>query len=131
MSIFQKFYKICRSYKPDIVHCWDSMTALYSSPICKFLNIKFVNGMVVDTPMPQDMSNVHWRRARLTFPFSNIIIGNSRAGLLGYNPDPQINLHPQRNGSLTLRKIKDPSLILEETLVRFNKYSGSRNGSTV
>jgi len=117
MSIFQKFYKICRSYKPDIVHCWDSMTAVYSSPICKFLNIKFVNGMVVDTPMPQDMSNVHWRRARLTFPFSNIIIGNSRAGLLGYNAPTRKSTCIHNGMDLSrFEKVKNSSLILEEML---------------
>lgn len=117
MSIFQKFYKICRSYKPDIVHCWDSMTAVYSSPICKFLNIKFVNGMVVDTPMPQDMSNVHWRRARLTFPFSNIIIGNSKAGLLGYNAPTRKSTCIHNGMDLSrFEKVKNSSLILEEML---------------
>ena len=55
ITIFKKFYKICREYKPDLVHCWDSMTAVYSTPVCKLLGIKFVNGMVIDTPMPQNM----------------------------------------------------------------------------
>jgi glycosyltransferase involved in cell wall biosynthesis len=115
MSIFQKFYTICRKYKPDIVHCWDSMTAIYSAPICKLLNIKFVNGMVVDTPMPQNMSNVHWRRARVTFPLSNIIIGNSRAGLAGYRA-PARKSTCIHNG-MDLRRfatVKDPSSIRAE-----------------
>ena len=115
MSIFQKFYKICRSYKPDVVHCWDSMTAIYSAPICKLLNIKFVNGMVIDTPMPQDMSNVHWRRARLTFPFSSIIVGNSKAGLMGYNA-PLRKSTCIHNGMDLRRfeKLKDPSIVFRE-----------------
>jgi glycosyltransferase involved in cell wall biosynthesis len=117
MSIFQKFYKICRKYKPDIVHCWDSMTAIYSAPICRLLNIKFVNGMVVDTPMPQNMSNVHWRRARVTFPLSNIIIGNSKAGLAGYRA-PARKSACIHNGMDLRRfaKVKDPSLMKKELL---------------
>src|SRR6476619_2479108 len=115
MSIFQKFYKICRSYKPDVVHCWDSMTAVYSAPICKLLHIKFVNGMVVDTPMPQDMSNVHWRRARLTFQFSNIIIGNSKAGLLGYNAPTRKSTCIHNGMDLRrFEKLKDSSLVIKE-----------------
>jgi glycosyltransferase involved in cell wall biosynthesis len=82
--VFYKFYKICKRYNPDIVHCWDSMTAIYSIPACKFLNIKFVNGMVVDAPLKQNIFNNRLFRAKLTFPFSNIIIGNSKAGLEAY-----------------------------------------------
>lgn len=84
LSVFAKFYKICKDYKPDIVHCWDSMTAVISVPTCKLLNIKLVNGIVVDTPVKQNIFNKHWLRAKLTFPFSNKIIGNSKAGLAAY-----------------------------------------------
>jgi glycosyltransferase involved in cell wall biosynthesis len=84
MSVFGKFYKICRQYNPDIVHCWDSMTAIYSIPACKLLHIKFVNGMVADAPRRQNFLNKSWLRAKLTFPFSNIILANSKAGLTAY-----------------------------------------------
>lgn len=84
ISVFNKFYKLCRNYRPDIVHCWDSMTAVYLVPTCKLLHIKLVNGMVIDSPVRQNVFNKYWLRARLTFPFSDIIVGNSRAGLLAY-----------------------------------------------
>ena len=84
LSIFKKFYKICIGYNPDIVHCWDGMTAVYAIPACKLLNIKLANGMVVDAPAKRNIFNKNWLRAQLTFPFSNIIIGNSKAGLGAY-----------------------------------------------
>lgn len=84
LSIFRKFYKICKAYKPDIVHCWDSMTAVYSIPACKLLKIKLINGMVIDTPVKQNILNKNWLRAKIAFPFSDRIIGNSHAGLVGY-----------------------------------------------
>src|SRR5690242_12071990 len=34
LSVFKKLYKLCKSLKPDILHCWDSMTAVYSVPVC-------------------------------------------------------------------------------------------------
>jgi glycosyltransferase involved in cell wall biosynthesis len=83
-SVFSKFCRLCRNFKPDIVHCWDSMTAVYLVPVTKWLGIKFVNGMVVDSPSKQNIRNKTWLRAKLTFPFSNLIIGNSRAGLAAY-----------------------------------------------
>src|ERR1035437_2925451 len=84
ISVFYRFYKLCRNYRPDIVHCWDSMTAVYLVPTCKLLHIKLVNGMVIDSPVKQNIFNQHWLRAKLTFPFSDIIVGNSKAGLKAY-----------------------------------------------
>ncbi|MEO9146707.1 MAG: glycosyltransferase [Ginsengibacter sp.] len=84
LFLFHKFYNICKKYKPDMVHCWDSMTAIYSVPACKLLKINLINGMVIDTPTKCNIFNKYWLRAKLTFPFSNIIIGNSKAGLTAY-----------------------------------------------
>ncbi len=89
LSVFPKFYNICKNYRPDIVHCWDSMTAIISAPACKLLNIKLVNGMVVDTPVRRNIFNKIWLRAQLTFLFSNKIIGNSKAGLVAYKAPPE------------------------------------------
>ena len=85
ISVFRMFYKICRNYKPDIVHCWDSMTAVYSAPVCKLLKIKLVNGLITSSPERQNIFNKDWLRAKLTFPFSDIIIGNSKAGLESFS----------------------------------------------
>jgi glycosyltransferase involved in cell wall biosynthesis len=85
ISVFSRVYKLCRNYRPDIVHCWDSMTVVYLVSACKLLHIKLVNGMVVDSPAKQNIRNKHWLRAKLTFPFSDIIVGNSKAGLIAYN----------------------------------------------
>ena len=84
LSVFSRFYILCRSYRPDIIHCWDSMTAVYLVPACKLLGIKLINGMVVDSPVKRNISNKYYLRAKLTFPFSDLIIGNSEAGLLAY-----------------------------------------------
>ena len=84
ISAFYRFYNICRNYRPDIVHCWDSMTAVYSVPTCKLLHIKLINGMVINSPVRQNVFNKYWLRAKLTFPFSDMIVGNSKAGILAY-----------------------------------------------
>ncbi|MBS1620191.1 MAG: glycosyltransferase [Bacteroidetes bacterium] len=84
ISIFKRLYVLCKRIRPDILHCWDSMTALYAAPVCKLLKIKLVNGSVIETPVQQNIFNKYWLRARLAFPFSNVIIGNSEAGLRAY-----------------------------------------------
>ena len=83
-SVSMKLYRLCKNYKPDILHCWDSMTAVYSFPVCKLLNIKMINGMITNAPEKISLSDKKWIRSRLTFPFSDIIIGNSQAGLSAY-----------------------------------------------
>jgi len=83
-GIFSRVYSLCREYKPGIVHCWDSMTAVYLVPACLLLRIPLVNGMVTDTPVDRSIKNKHWLRGKLTFPFSSLIVGNSLAGLKGY-----------------------------------------------
>ena len=88
LSVFSGFYKICKAYRPDLVHCWESMPVVYSVPTCLLLKIKLVNGMVIDTPVNRTISNKYWLRGRLTFPFSDLIIGNSYAGLDAYMAPP-------------------------------------------
>lgn len=97
VSAFYSFYKICNTYKPDIVHCWDSMTAIYSIPACKILNISFINGMVMISPEKLDILNKNWWRSKLAFQFSDLIIGNSFAGLAAYNA-PKWKSHCIYNG---------------------------------
>ena len=83
-SIFNRFYKICKEYKPDIIHAWNSMTVLYSIPASILFKIKLINGMVVNAPLHRNIFDTNWIRAKITFPFCNLIIANSKAGLQAY-----------------------------------------------
>jgi glycosyltransferase involved in cell wall biosynthesis len=84
LSVFFKLYSISKKIRPDILHCWDSMTAMYSAPVCRLLNIKLANGLVVGAPEKSTLFDTTYRRGKLTFPFSDYIIGNSEAGLTAY-----------------------------------------------
>lgn len=85
ISVFRRFYRLIKDYMPDAIHCWDSMTAIYVIPACKLLKCKLINGMVIDAPLKRNVLNKYWLRARLTFPFSDIIVSNSQAGLTAYH----------------------------------------------
>ncbi len=84
ISIFGKLLTLVRQINPDIVHCWDSMTAVYLAPVCKIAGYPLINGMVTNVPHGIRCMNYHWIRARLTFPFSRIVVSNSYAGLNAY-----------------------------------------------
>jgi len=114
-SVFNKFYKICKSFRPDVVHSWDSMTTVYAVPACRILNIKFINGIIVNAPQKNKLFDNNWIRAKLTFPFSNIIIGNSKAGMAAYGA-PKYKSHFIHNGFNFERiaDIKEKEIILSE-----------------
>ena len=84
ISVFKTFYKICKDFKPDFVHCWDTMTPIYLAPICKLLGIKLINGMITDAIVRQNLLETNWRRGQIIFPFCDLVIGNSMAGLAAY-----------------------------------------------
>jgi len=86
--IFHKFYRICKNSNPDIIQSWDSMSSVYSAPIARLLGVKFVNSMIYDAPIPLRIFSSKWLRSKITFPISNAITGNSKAGLLAYHATP-------------------------------------------
>jgi glycosyltransferase involved in cell wall biosynthesis len=115
ISIFKRFHELCQVYKPDLIHCWDSMTAVYLVPVCRLLGIKLINGMVVDAPSRQNISNKYYLRAKLTFPFSDVIVGNSEAGLRAYRAPlrKSVVIHNGFDFKRT-RNLKDRDEILKE-----------------
>ena len=85
IRIFSNFYAICKRFKPDIIHCWDSMTAIYSLPASRLLRIPLVNSMITDVLNERGRLGRLRLRSRISFPLSKLIIGNSHAGLMSYN----------------------------------------------
>lgn len=121
LSVFTRFYKVCNNFNPDIVHCWDGMTTIYALPTCKLLKVKIVNGLIVDSPAKKAIFNKYWLRNRLTFRFSDIIVGNSLAGIKAYGA-PKDKSFCIYNGIDLSRfsKIKDTNEICKEVLPEHN-----------
>lgn len=82
-SVFWRLYRLFKETKPDIIHVWESMNAVYALPGSCLLGIPFVNGMIRSAPENLDFNNLI--RARCTFWFSRKVISNSLAGLNTYN----------------------------------------------
>ena len=80
--IFYKFYKVANKVKPDIIHVWGNLVAIYAIPAKFFLRIPMVNSQIADAP--ENVGNSILSH-RLSFPFSDKILGNSYAGLEAYN----------------------------------------------
>lgn len=84
--IYFRLFALCRRWKPDIVHAWGSMSAVYAGPVAKLLGVKLVNAMIAGAP---ERLNASQRlRRMLTFPLSDIVQSNSCAGLEAYRVPP-------------------------------------------
>ena len=83
-SLFFKFYRIARQFKPDIIHAWSSMLAVYAIPTAKLLNEKFINSSITYA-LPVKRFSKLWLISKITFPLSDIILANSKAGLRAHN----------------------------------------------
>jgi len=80
--IFFKFYKIAKKFKPDIIHVWGNMVAIYAIPTKVLLKIPMINNEITDAPLKVQQGLLSYR---LSFPFSDKIIANTFAGLKSYN----------------------------------------------
>lgn len=110
VSAFFKFYRICKAYRPDIIHCWDSMTAIYAIPASRLLHIKLINGMVSDAPAR--FSNGFRIRTKIAFFFSSIIVGNSKAGLKAYKASQKKSLHIYNGFDFKrIKQIQEPGVV--------------------
>jgi glycosyltransferase involved in cell wall biosynthesis len=82
IRIFFSIYKICKEYKPDIIHSWGSMPSVYCIPSVILLRPFFINAMISNAICKRFSEN--HIRSILTFPFSDFILANSKAGLKAY-----------------------------------------------
>ena len=83
-KIIVKFVKVIRTFRPDIIHCWDNIACLHFGPIAKFYAIPFLNSSISAAPSGMPIYSKRFWATALTYPFSDIILGNSKAGLISY-----------------------------------------------
>jgi glycosyltransferase involved in cell wall biosynthesis len=85
-SPFWRFYKLCKSVKPDIVHSWSPMCTYYALPTVKSMGIKIIINQIVNSPGYIKPFSKNWFANNITFPFVDMIVANSNAGLKDYHP---------------------------------------------
>ncbi len=78
-----KLLSFIKEFKADIFIAWDHMTAVYAVPAVKLMRTPFINMMIQDAPLK--LTTKAKFRAAITFPFSDLIVANSKAGLDAYN----------------------------------------------
>jgi glycosyltransferase involved in cell wall biosynthesis len=83
-SIFSRLHAVMRGFRPDIVQSWNSMCSIYAAPLAKLAGAKFVDGFVRAAADNRTLRDPDYFRSRLTLPLTDMVVGNSRAGLAAY-----------------------------------------------
>lgn len=127
--VFYHFYRLCKSWKPDLIHSWGTMSSIWAIPSVVLLRIKLINGNIVNAPDNISFFDSEYFRAKITFPFSKIIVGNSKAGLKAYKVpnDKGICIY---NGfdEHRISNLKEPNILKEELQIT-TKYIVGMVGS--
>lgn len=79
-SVFFRFYKIVKNFKPDVIHTWGTMTTLYALPSKFLMSIPIINSEISNTK-PMYLKGFR----KITFKYSDLITSNTIAGLKAYN----------------------------------------------
>jgi glycosyltransferase involved in cell wall biosynthesis len=82
LSMYPRLVNICRDWRPDIIHAWGSLPAVYAGPVAWMTRTKFINAMIASSP--EKLSAQQKLRAAFSFPFSDVIQANSHAGLKAF-----------------------------------------------
>ncbi len=82
LFVFVQIWNLIKSFKPDVIHSWGSMPSIYTFLIAFILRVPFINAMITNSKCKKYSSE--WLRAKITFPFSDIVLSNSKAGLIAY-----------------------------------------------
>jgi len=108
-QLFFKFFRLAKKIKPDIIHVWGHMVAVYAVPTKWWLNIPLINNEITDSTPGQFLLGKN-----IVFNASDRIIANSEAGLKAYGA-PQTKSAVIYNGFnfSRLKTIEDAQLVRE------------------
>lgn len=127
--VFYYLYKICRNWKPDLMHSWGTMSAIFTIPSTIFLKIKLINGNVTNAPANMNFFDNELIRAKLSFPFSKVVVGNSKAGLSAYKVPENKGLCIYNGFDINrLINLKDKALIRNQFHIENAKVIGMVGG---
>lgn len=86
--IFLKFIKVCRRFRPDLIHTFGKMATFYAIPARILCGVPLVANLISDTIRSyRNYSKYHYLLMINTY-FSDAVLSNSRAGLDIYGVKP-------------------------------------------
>ncbi len=93
-SLFFRFFKIAKHFKPDIIHTWGTMSTIYAIPAKVILNKPMIANLIANAKKDYSSFSLTALFDKINYIFADAIIGNSMAGLKAYgltnNPKTQL-----------------------------------------
>ena len=105
--LFFSFFSIAKKFRPDIIHVWGHMPAVYALPAKIILGIPMINNEIADSAPGKFLL-----AKNTVFRFSDLIISNTRAGLTEYKAPARKSLVIY-NGfrSERAQSLEDPGIV--------------------
>ncbi len=85
-ALISRFYKICKEFKPHLIHTWGRIQSLYTLPTVIGQRVPLINSQITAAPPRVNKWTLDYLIDKLNFHFSKVILSNSRAGIDTYNP---------------------------------------------
>ncbi|MFT3680268.1 MAG: glycosyltransferase family 4 protein [Ferruginibacter sp.] len=82
---FKKIIAITKSFQPDIIHSWSSMTDVVGLFLKFYTRKKFISSMIARAVPFRSLKDKEYRRSLYVFPFTDVITANTKAGIASYN----------------------------------------------
>ncbi|WP_291857913.1 glycosyltransferase [Marinilabilia sp.] len=118
--VFARFYKEASKFRPDVINSWGGLPSMVALPFRILKGVPLVNEMVQNSRLP--VFSTQWFRAKISFLFSNVIIGNSQIGMEVYKV-PKAKGRLIRNGMNIdrIKKLNNHALVRREYHVSADK----------
>lgn len=82
---FKRLFAITKSFNPDIIHSWSSMTDVIGLFLKMYTHKKLISSMIARVIPYRNLKDKDYRRALYTFPFIDFITSNTKAGIERYH----------------------------------------------
>lgn len=84
-GLFSRFYRICRRFRPDVIHTWGKMSTFYAIPSRLLCGTPLVANLISDTLQRSGKYSFYAFLKKINIFFSDAVLSNSVAGLRTYN----------------------------------------------
>jgi len=85
----KRLFAITKSFNPDIIHSWSSMTDVIGLLVKIYTRKKLISSMIARVIPYRSLKDKDYRRALYTFPFIDFITSNTKAGIERYHAPKQ------------------------------------------
>jgi len=118
--VFARFYREAKKFRPDVINSWGGLPNMVALPFRILKGVPLVNEMVQNSRLP--VFSTQWFRAKISFLFSKVIIGNSQIGMEVYKV-PKAKGRLIRNGMNIdrIKKLNNHELVRQEYQVPLGK----------